>query len=310
MNRLGSDQGPPTNSGRFKDSRYPFRTLSGQDRPRSLHSGLMDQIGLATALVSLGILGLSSVLTLAVQQLGWPKWLVRHFHSLREPEIRSTVAAALEEQSRLRREQRERRRAAIQEAGRYEAPQERVKTLVGGTLNADRTGNPERFAAEVPFFVDFMGASTDENFADECGLILASHLRLNRDELAEFDAIVGIKAGSPLVAAALSRRLRIPLLLYRGRTRARRDVPGLAPYESFDGDRELLDRRLLLVDDSTTGGTMMLDCATAVRACGGEVKGALVLAEIVGRNGRERLSRNGVPLLSVVSIDSDYIAGI
>lgn len=270
----------------------------------------MDRIGTVVALASLGILGLSSILTLAVQQLGWPKWLVSHFHSLREPEIRSTVAFALEEQARLRRDQRNRRRAAIQDAGRYEAPGDRVRYLVGGALNADSAGRPERFAAEVPFFVDFMGASTDERFADECGLILASHLRMNRDEIAEFDALVGIKAGSPLVASSLSRRLNIPLVLYRGRGRARRDVPGLAPYESFDGDRELLSQRLLIVDDSTTGGTMMLDCATAVRACGGEVKGALVLAEIVGRNGRERLSRNGVPLLAVASIDQAYIAGL
>ena len=160
-----------------------------------------------------------------------------------------------------------------------------------------------RFSAEVPFFIDFMSATTDPEFANECGLILASYLKNFRADVAPFDAVIGLKGGSPLVAYKLAERLQLPLLLYRGRSYPRRDSSPASPKELFDGERFRLTGRLLIVDDSTTGGRMVLDCAEQIRASGGTVVGLLVLFEVVGRNGRHELERNNIPFYAVTSMD-------
>lgn len=269
----------------------------------------MDTIGTVVTVLTLVILGLASILSLLAREIGWPKGLVRHFAELKRDEYRQVLAQVVEEQARIRERANLERTRAIEEAGRYEAPADRMAPLVKASVQQPDESQQARFAAEVPFFVDFMSSSMDDKFTDECSLILASHLRFQRSDLA-FDYIVGIKNGSPLIAAALAKRLKRPLLLHRGRVRPKRDRPDVQPVEAFDGDYSLLSGRALIVDDSTTGGSMVIDCANDIRDCGGGVAGALVLFEVAGRRGNERLRMNGIPFFPVIRVDKDYIASL
>lgn len=271
----------------------------------------MDIVGAVSSYILLAILGVASILTLLARELGWPPALVRHFAALKKSELDGIIKQVVLEQNELRNTARQVRAAAIQEAGRYDAPVDRLRHLVRGAVERREDGELRAFAAEVPFFVDFMTASTDPTFANECALILASYLRMNRDETAEFDVVIGLKQGSPLIAAALAAKLGLPLILYRGQgARRRRDMADLDTRDYFDGDAALLQKRAMIVDDSTTGGTMMLDCTFDYRGAGGEIRGALILFEVLGRNGREALLKNGVEVYSVDRIDLGYVTGL
>jgi hypothetical protein len=62
----------------------------------------------------------------------------------------------------------------------------------------------------------------------------------------------------------------------------------------------LSGKTVLLVDDSTTGGSKMLDLAKALAAAGATVTDALVLFEPQGKGARERLRSSNIQLHSIV----------
>lgn len=148
-------------------------------------------------------------------------------------------------------------------------------------------------------FVDMMGASTNFATASHCAKLLNTHLGYLCTPLA-FDAIATPKAGSPLIGYEFSRLKRKPLILgYQEKCES--EAMGCHAKMDFPKGLKLKGLRVLLVDDSTTGGTKMMDLVNALRSEGAVVEAALVLFEPKGKGAKERLAKENVALHSIVS---------
>lgn len=163
-----------------------------------------------------------------------------------------------------------------------------------------KVGRTRAVPAET--FLDVMGRTTDPRYCKQAARVLATHLReLGETETidAEFSMVLGLKGGSPLLAYELASLLGKPLVLH-------------LPVQKFGSDLDsdvnalfdvmaatLEGTRLLLVDDSTTGGTMAVEAIEAARRCGATVSDMLVLFVPPEKDPAQVLRNKGVSLYSV-----------
>ncbi len=67
----------------------------------------------------------------------------------------------------------------------------------------------------------------------------------------------------------------------------------------YSKDLDLTGKRVLLVDDSTTGGRKQMELASALREAGASVENSLVLFEPQGKGAREKLKQEGIELHAI-----------
>jgi orotate phosphoribosyltransferase len=239
---------------------------------------------------------------LAYRLLHWPPWLVRHFDRERESEVRGVldrIGFGEDFRDRARPLEMQRRIAGV---ARYTDPVARAVQLLGGRFVEGQYDVGWGYSFSPGYFIDVMSASLDPYFAEECTNILTSCLRERGSEIPVFDVVVGLKNGSPILAWKFGQRLNLKAVLFRGIDNYKRNRSARRPSDLFDGD--LQDgAKALIVDDSTTGGRMVLDCAETIRELGCEVNHCLVLFEPLGKGAREKLRDKGVDLISVIKID-------
>jgi orotate phosphoribosyltransferase len=264
----------------------------------------IDHVSSVTLFIVVLLLGIKEITSFLYEQFGWPGWLVRHFDRRREHEIERVLRhLGFGEDERLRQQHRQ-LREKLERARRYSGTEveRRAEALVSNALKQGSFSVGVGNVMTFPYFVDVMSASLDPMFVDECAAVLASYLwRQGSDVRGSFTKVLGLKDGSPLLAWSLARRLNMPCALFRGRQEYRYN-PSLAdPVNLFDGAIDRGDR-LLLVDDSTTGGRKVLDCLEAVRAIGAEVPVCLVLFLPVGKNPTALLRDQGVQLHTLIEM--------
>lgn len=254
------------------------------------------------AVVILAIILLHHILRLWVDFFHCPQFLVKHFRKRLKEEVRETLAEIGFDESLRERLERATLEEKLDHIGRYDDAPSRCITLLKKniTYNSVDVGSTERIVS--PYFIDIMSASLDPDVADECATILASHLRSIGGHKAPFDAIVGLKRGSLLIAAMLGKKLHKPVAVYRGKDDYKHTPSSQSPDLLFDGTLAS-GSRVLIVDDSTTGGRKVLDCVEAVRKKSCKVEKCLVLFEPIGKGARTLLMSNGVELVAVVRMD-------
>jgi orotate phosphoribosyltransferase len=151
--------------------------------------------------------------------------------------------------------------------------------------------------------LDAISSSLSPKIRAELTSCLGSHFLAERQKnikLKDVVGVVGIKRGSPWLAIELANRLRFGIALHRGEARANANNPRDCDY--FDGD--LPERgKVVLVDDSITGGTMVMEAIDRLKALHIEVDSCLVLFEVLGKHGRENLAAKGVQLLAICTYD-------
>lgn len=164
------------------------------------------------------------------------------------------------------------------------------------------------YTATFDYFIDIMEACTSYTLAERCARILANFIR---DEIKKaldthdpdpiiYDKIVVPKAGSPTIGFMLGHILNVPCIFFRGTDEAKIRDP--APVQAFfDGDK------VIIVDDSTTGGRMFNQAILKIREAGAEIRHGFVLFEPLGKDARGRLSHVGLELHSIVKVDEDLI---
>jgi orotate phosphoribosyltransferase len=153
-------------------------------------------------------------------------------------------------------------------------------------------------------FIDLQGATVDHKNAVNYARVLTTYLKksnilVRADGTFAFDAVACPKDGSPILAYEFSRLVKKPLLLYPREEKFRSKKPNI--HAIFDISGEIGGRKkLLIVDDSTTGGRKVADLIRATRKNGFVVSECLVVFEPQGKNARSLLEELDVTLHSVV----------
>jgi orotate phosphoribosyltransferase len=154
-------------------------------------------------------------------------------------------------------------------------------------------GNSRHFTSDK--FIDVMGASTSQERCLTYAKVLNTHF-----DSSGFDVIATPKSGSPILGYEFSRLIGKPFVLgAHMKVTDSQGIVGEHNYLDFPKSLTLTRKKILLVDDSTTGGRKMVELAQKLREAGAEVRTALVLFEPKGKGAREKLSTQGIELVSL-----------
>lgn len=148
-------------------------------------------------------------------------------------------------------------------------------------------------------FLDVMGHTTSPQYCGQAARVLAAFFREQGEAGkidAEFDMVLGLKGGSPLLAYEFAKYVDRPLALHLATRKFESDRDN-DPNAVFDVMATSLEgKQLLLVDDSATGGTMAVKAIEAARRCGAEVSDMLVLFVPSEKDPAQVLQNVGVSL--------------
>lgn len=153
------------------------------------------------------------------------------------------------------------------------------------------------------YYYDLIGKTCDpdcaRDFAGALSTFWATHCQ-NPEVIrhVDFDFVVTPKGGSPLLGYEFAKLLKKPFLLREQEERFR----GYRDMRSEFDCAEIPERgsTALIVDDSTTGGTLLCDTVAALRKYGYQVNTCLVVFEVRAKDARTRLQRENVQLVSIV----------
>jgi orotate phosphoribosyltransferase len=157
----------------------------------------------------------------------------------------------------------------------------------------------------IPQFIDLMGGTTEPNTALSFARFLCNEWRYaveqGRAQQIDFDFVAAPKNGSPILAYEFARLMQRPLVLCQSTRRYEGPIGSLREYvdTSFEIQR---GQRALMVDDSTTGGTKILEAVDILRKGGVIVKDCLVVFEPSAKSARARLADNQVSLHAILKV--------
>lgn len=157
---------------------------------------------------------------------------------------------------------------------------------------------------ELNYYIDLIGHTCNP----ECSVAYAKLLSSYWADVVEFtqqvnnevfDFVVTPKGGSPLLGYEFSKLLKKPFVLHEEHERFSAETDDMRKWFDceFVPDRGL---RGLIVDDSTTGGRMVLDTIEHLRKYGYDVTDCLVVFEPQNKDARRKLSDQGVNLISII----------
>ena len=113
------------------------------------------------------------------------------------------------------------------------------------------------------------------------------------------DFIVTPKGGSPILGYEFSKLLEKPLLLHEIEERFLCEENDMR--KNFDCSKKPpKGSRALIVDDSTTGGRMVISAIKDLKKYGYDVTECLVVFEPQAKDARRKLASEGVNLISIV----------
>lgn len=159
------------------------------------------------------------------------------------------------------------------------------------------------------YYIDLIGHSCNEECAKSYARILTSFWADVVETTQEvknpvIDFIVTPKGGSPILGYEFSKLMNKPFVLHEESQR-------------FDSEKDDMRKwfdcaiippkgsKALIVDDSTTGGRMVLEAVENLRKYGYEVSECLVVFEPQNKDARKKLSDKEVNLISIVKTHKD-----
>ncbi len=162
---------------------------------------------------------------------------------------------------------------------------------------AIRVGENEHFSSKT--FINIMGASVNSANAKLIAKLLSSFISENKSSIGLFDFLCTPKSGSPIIGYELSNILNVPYVIHKSNDRIKFE-PTNNVDDEFDGEMPEPGKIALLIDDSSTGGTMFIDAAKALKKRNYQVKIAVVLFKPTGKRGAENLQKEGVILMGPI----------
>lgn len=157
---------------------------------------------------------------------------------------------------------------------------------------------------ELNYYIDLIGHSCNQECAQAYARILISYWADKVENSQEvknpvIDFVVTPKGGSPILGYEFSKLMNKPLVLHEEEAR-------------FDSEKDDMRKwfdcavippkgsKALIVDDSTTGGRMVLKVIEDLRKYGYDVSECLVVFEPQNKDARKKLSDQEVNLISIV----------
>lgn len=156
---------------------------------------------------------------------------------------------------------------------------------------------------KLSYYIDLMGHTCDSTCAVAYARLLSSYWADCVEEIGavknpQVDFIVTPKLGSPILGYEFAKLLDLPFVLHEESDRfdcERDDIR-----KKFDcAEIPKVGSRALIVDDSTTGGRMVLETITDLRKYGYEITECLVVFEPQQKDARMKLKQKNVNLLSI-----------
>jgi len=162
---------------------------------------------------------------------------------------------------------------------------------------------------ELNYYIDLIGHSCNPNIAEAYARLLSSFW-VNTIENTEsirtpdIDFIVTPKGGSPILGYEFAKVLDKPFVLHEMSDRFKSEEDDMR--KRFDcAEIPEKGNKALIVDDSTTGGRMVLCAIEDLKRYGYTVTECLVVFEPQQKNARQKLSDQAVNLLSIVQTHSN-----
>lgn len=238
--------------------------------------------------------------------LHWPKWLVAHLDKQRAAEVERVLQAlgVRESDRRAIRSVKVKERIRIDRAQIGETGESRAFRLLAKSAYVGEYPVGRRHTVNLPYYIDLFSESLNPESADEFAQILLAKLHDSAGDY-QFQRVIGIKAGSPLLAAAVARRLSLPLVLHRGVDDAK--PIGVGAHPRIDGDVRP-GEILLLVDDSATGGRMVRECIGTIAELHATISHVLVFFEPLSKDSRGVIEGAGSKFTSVVQMTPEIVS--
>ena len=157
---------------------------------------------------------------------------------------------------------------------------------------------------KLDYYIDLIGYSCNPVVACAFAKYLSTHWSENCDDRniisqPEFDFVVTPKAGSPILGYEFAKLVNKPFILHEYRERFEDNKDDLRAYLNCSYIPEK-GSTALIVDDSTTGGTMVINTIDNLRKYGYNVEDCLVVFEPQSKDARKKLKDKQVNLISIV----------
>lgn len=178
------------------------------------------------------------------------------------------------------------------------------ETKIGINVSVGKTRK-----TKLSYYIDLIGHTCEPECAVAYARLLSSYWAdvIDDADIAQnlhIDFIVTPKSGSPILGYEFSKLLKLPLVLHEEADRF--DCAQDDMRKRFDcAEVPVKGSRALIVDDSTTGGRMVLSAVDDLRKYGYNVSECLVVFEPCQKDARKKLKQQGIQLLSICKTHED-----
>lgn len=157
---------------------------------------------------------------------------------------------------------------------------------------------------ELTYYIDLIGATCEPQYAVYFARLLSTYwsdtiINTNNIKNCRFDFVVTPKGGSPILGYEFAKLIGKPFVLHEESERFQNRPEDFRTFfncSKFPQHGETA----LIVDDSTTGGKMVLDTIKHLRQFKYNVNICLVVFEPRIKDAKQKLERNNVQLVSIV----------
>ena len=158
-------------------------------------------------------------------------------------------------------------------------------------------GRTRRF--DVDYFVDLMSAALVPDHLQIMLTELANHIQRVAD-LGQISVLAGPKRGNALLIAGTAHRLSLTPILIKERPLFGKTLEGV------DGEPS----SAAIIDDVSSDGELLANCAEVMRENGYEVRDAYVLIDRTEGDSIDRLADLGISLHALISLDDHKLRNI
>ncbi len=187
-----------------------------------------------------------------------------------------------------------------------ESVEEQVKaSLKKITINKEISIGRNR-VIKLGSYIDLIGYSCDSTYACYYARLLSTYWAdavkdssLVKNPL--FDFVVTPKGGSPILGYEFSKLISKPFMLHEDIERFKDNDDDFRKYFNCASIPER-GASFLIVDDSTTGGALIIGTIHDLRKYGYVVTDSLVVFELTNKDARKKLKDEGVNLISLTKV--------
>lgn len=266
-------------------------------------------LGGLALLVILLMVTIRSLLDVGIATNILPAWIVRRIRESRIKEIRSLLqelgleAAIAKHRTILQKD-------VIPKTvfnGRYKTF---LRSLVDEAVIEKAMVVGRDIDTYLHYFVNIRERCLRHEYAVKCAKIMSEFMKeIIIEKQVTFDALVTHRNGSLFMAYELSRIVDVPLLIVSEKTHIKIDQNGEELF--LEGHSIMIPTKInnaIFVDDSSTDGYMVIDCANVLRNHGIDMNDAFVLFYRTEGKGMDLLEKANIRLHRILDIDDEQLA--